>query len=87
MFLKLRNSFNALLLSSAVCTLGALTAAALPLGGGSTMPEAQVVALPATRLIAQAVPTQEASGSQKAGKSRRLRPSAGMPYFSFVPRG
>jgi hypothetical protein len=78
---KLRNSLNALLLTATVCTLGAVTLASLPLGFDAE-------AAP----IAAASPTVGLDASEpvtrrKAGRTHRMRPSLGMPYFSFVPRG
>jgi hypothetical protein len=79
---KLRNSLNALLLTATVCTLGAVTLASLPLGLDAK----------ATPIVAAAAPTVDTDASEpvvrrKAGKTHRMRPSLGMPYFSFVPRG
>ncbi|TCZ88417.1 hypothetical protein [Lysobacter sp. N42] len=78
---KLRNSLNALLLASAACMLGAVTLAALPVGTDAGTP-ARVTASPAVGLQAQAP-----AGQRKARRTHRMRPSLGMPYFSFVPRG
>ncbi len=80
---KLRNSLNALLLTSAVCTLGALSAAALPFDAPRID---AAVASSAAKVIDTDV-AAEPVARRKAGTFRRMRPSVGMPYFSFVPRG
>lgn len=77
---KLRNSLTALLLTSAVCALGAVTVASLPFGAAAAGP------------VATVNPTVDMDASEpvtrrKAGRTHRMRPSLGMPYFSFVPRG
>lgn len=77
---KLRNSLNALLLASALCGLGAVTAAALPLGFDAAAPAAR------THPVVDMDATTPAKPS-RAGRTHRMRPSLGMPYFSFVPRG
>jgi hypothetical protein len=81
---KLRNSITALLLTSTVCTVGALSLAALPFGVGladaamvRTVQEAPATGLEAAAEVAQ----------RESTRPRRMRPSVGMPYFSFVPRG
>lgn len=77
---KLRNSLNALLLASTAGVFGALTLAALPAGLDAGAPAR--AASPAVELRADA-----AAGERKARRPHRMRPSLGMPYFSFVPRG
>lgn len=78
---KLRNSLNALLLASTAGVFGALTLAALPVGLDAGVP-VRASASPAVELRADA-----AGGERKARRPHRMRPSLGMPYFSFVPRG
>lgn len=81
---KLRNCITALLLTSAVCTVGSITAAALPFDAGQDKAAvAPVLALPVAGMDAAA----KTVPPRKAGRAHRMRPSAGMPYFSFVPRG
>ncbi len=80
---KLRNSFNALLLTSAVCALGAVSTAALPFDASGI----EQMATSPTVKTAGMDAAVEAVTRRKAGTVRRMRPSAGMPYFSFVPRG
>lgn len=81
---KLRNSITALLLTSTVCTMGAVSLAALPFGVGhaETVPGSATQQSTITGMDAAAE-----SAPRKAGRIHRMRPSAGMPYFSFVPRG
>lgn len=84
---KLRNSLNALLLTSMVCATAAVATAALPfvppVPAGAVAPAAAA----AIRMLPDAdVRAVEAPVRRGAGKSR-LRTAAGMPYFSFVPRG
>ena len=78
---KLRNSLNALLLTATVCTLGAMTLASMPLGfdskAGSIAAVSPTVGLDASEPVIR----------RKAGRTHRMRPALGMPYFSFVPRG
>jgi hypothetical protein len=80
---KLRNSLNALLLTSAVCALGAVSTAALPFDAGRVEQAAATTVAKTVGMDAVAEPVAR----RKAGTFRRMRPSAGMPYFSFVPRG
>ena len=78
---KLRNSVNALMLAALACAMGAMATAALPF-------DASVERTPGVggdRLGLDAA--AEPVARHKAGTARRMRPSAGMPYFSFVPRG
>ncbi len=80
---KLRNSVNALLLAALACATGAMATAALPFDGGRVDPATGSAAADRIGLDATAEPVTR----RKAGTARRMRPSAGMPYFSFVPRG
>jgi hypothetical protein len=80
---KLRNSITALLLTSTLCSVGALSVAALPFGVGHA-PSQPAPAAPESTLTGM-----DAAGSapREAAPVRRMRPSVGMPYFSFMPRG
>jgi hypothetical protein len=80
---KLRNSLQALLLTATVCTLGAVTLASLPLGFDA--PASPVAAAGTASTLD--MDASELPDRRKAGKTQRMRPSLGMPYFSFVPRG
>ena len=72
---RLRNSLNALLLTSAVCAMGAFAVAAVPV----TARPAVVVSQPAS------APAQDAH--RRPGPASRVRHLMAVPYFSFVTRG
>lgn len=76
MIRKLRNSLNALLLTSALCATGAFAVAAMPFAAVSTPASAP-----------GAVAAHADAGPRKAVRLSRIRHSLAMPYFSFVPRG
>jgi hypothetical protein len=80
---KLRNSITALLLTSTVCTLGAISLAALPFGvGHADIPTQASGPVP----VVDGEATSD-TAPRRTGRAHRMRASAGMPYFSFVPRG
>ena len=83
---KVQNTFNTVMIASAL-VLG-LVAASLPVAdsaGRGAVPVA-VVANLASTLQQTAAPATEKKG-YTSGKSRRIRHSMAMPFFSFLPRG
>jgi hypothetical protein len=80
---KLRTSFTALAVAAFLLAVGAFATAAMPLS-------TPAVAHAAIRAVPAALPSDApATLGTERPKSRagRTRHSAGMPYFSFVPRG
>lgn len=74
MYRRLRNSFNALMVTAALCATGAFAAAAVPFA-----PSAATVASPAVAAAAGV--------GHKVSHVNRIRHALAMPYFSFLPRG
>lgn len=75
MLRKVRNSLNALLLTSAICATGAFAVAAMPVA-----PQAAVGARPAMAV------TATSDAHRKPARSSRIRHLMAVPYFSFVTR-
>ena len=85
---KVQNTFNTAVIASAL-VLG-LRAASLPVadsaGAGPGPAPVAVVASLASTLQDTAAPAT-GKESYTSGKSRRIRHSMAMPFFSFLPRG
>ena len=83
---KVQNTFNTAVIASAL-VLG-LVAASLPVAdtaGRGPAPVAVVASLASTLQHTAAPATGKESYT--SGKSRRIRHSMAMPFFSFLPRG
>lgn len=74
MYRKVRNSLNALLVTSAFCATAAFAVAAIPVSPASFARPALAVAAP-----------QDAH--RRPARSSRIRHLMAVPYFSFVTRG
>ncbi|GAB2520125.1 hypothetical protein [Lysobacter humi (ex Lee et al. 2017)] len=83
MFRKLRNSLTALALAASALTVGAFVMAAVPFSAPAVAHAAVAVESTAT----PARPPVVVIAKRKVAHAVRMRHSAAMPYFSFVPRG
>ena len=83
---KVQNTLSTAIIASAL-VLG-LLATSLPVadGDGTGAAPVAVVASLASTLQDTAVPARGTKG-YTSGKSRRIRHSMAMPFFSFLPRG
>ena len=84
MFRKLRNSLTALALAASALTVGAFALAAVPFSAPAV---AHAAVAAESTAAAPARPPVVVIAKRKVAHAVRMRHSAAMPYFSFVPRG